>query len=108
DQHRTAALFAHFGYGASMGAGYGILGRHLRLPAAVRGILYGLAVYAVSYHGYLPALRILRPIAQHPPGRRVSLIAAHVVWGLATALLTVAMGRTDARNARASALASPR
>lgn len=38
-------------------------------------------VWSGSYLGLLPALNILPPATEHPPGRNALMIAAHVVWG---------------------------
>lgn len=72
---------AHFGYGATMGALFGALfGRQPARPVA-QGIGFGLAVWAGSYCGWLPAIDS-RAAAQHQGLRRNALmIAAHVVWG---------------------------
>jgi uncharacterized membrane protein YagU involved in acid resistance len=81
----TAA--AHFGYGAAVGCGYGALARYLPGPTACKGMTYGLAVWAGSYLGLVPALGLLAPATEHPPRRTALMIAAHLVWGAATALL---------------------
>jgi uncharacterized membrane protein YagU involved in acid resistance len=81
--HRTAATWAsHFGYGSVVGALYGALCRKGIGPGFGSGTLYGLAVWAVSYLGILPALGILKPATRHPPRRTALMIVAHVVWGI--------------------------
>src|SRR5437588_10461880 len=47
---------AHFGFGTAAGAGYGLLAPHLPFSPAANGVAYGLAVWAGSYLGWLPAL----------------------------------------------------
>jgi uncharacterized membrane protein YagU involved in acid resistance len=47
------------------------------------GPVYGLAVWAAGYAGWLPAMHILPPTAQRPLGRNLLLITAHLVWGAA-------------------------
>jgi hypothetical protein len=73
------ALLAHFGYGALTGALYACLPPRAR-PA---GILYGPAVWAASYFGWVPGARILTPAHHHPAARNALMIAAHAVWGAA-------------------------
>lgn len=73
---RLATVLAHFGFGALSGAGYGLLARYR--PG---GIAYGLAVWATSYLGWIPALNILKPATHHPFERNLLMIAAHMVWG---------------------------
>lgn len=85
-QHRELALASHFAYGAAAGAVYAPLARAASLPPALGGIGYGLAVWAVSYLGWIPALRILRPATEHPARRNALMLAAHAVWGLTTGL----------------------
>ncbi|MFD1911043.1 hypothetical protein [Halodurantibacterium flavum] len=71
-------VLSHFGYGAAAGALYALLPRR-KSP----GALYGVAVWAASYFGWVPGFRILRPASRHPPRRDILMIAAHLVWGLA-------------------------
>lgn len=86
----VAAAVNHFGYGASVGALFGVVGsridsRPLRLLA---GIGTGLAVWAVSYAGWIPALGLM-PHAKHDSrGRQGALFAGHVLYGAALGLLT--------------------
>jgi hypothetical protein len=54
------------------------------------GVGFGLAVWAVSYLGWLPAAGILSPATEHPARRNALMIGAHVVWGATTGL---AVGR---------------
>lgn len=80
-----ATLIAHFGYGAAMGALYAPL---VSAPAAeaassgiTRGIAYGLAVWAGSYLGLLPATSIFPSATEQPATRNALMITAHLVWG---------------------------
>lgn len=83
ERHRyLAALLAHFGYGTATGAIYPIVDRTLR-QYAFRGPAFGIALYAASYAGWLPALKILPPPQDRPTGRNGLLVAAHLVWGAA-------------------------
>jgi uncharacterized membrane protein YagU involved in acid resistance len=77
----TATLASHFGYGALTGAIFPLLMPTRRLLGAASGISYGLAIWAISYLGWIPALGILRPATEHPLRRNGLMIAAHVVWG---------------------------
>ena len=83
-----ATLAAHFGYGAAAGAVYGPLSPLCPLPPLVKGSLFGLAVWTVSYLGLLPAAGILTPATEHPARRNALMIAANLLWGGVTALLT--------------------
>ena len=77
------AVLAHFGFGAVCEAGFGLLHRRLSLsvPAAVQGVLFGGLVWAPSYKGWIPALHILPPPERDKPGRPVTMLLAHAVYG---------------------------
>ena len=94
EEERAAATWAsHFAYGTACGALYGALSEgldSLDVPPALAGVGFGLAVWAGSYLGWLPAAGIISPATEHPPRRNALMIAAHVVWG-ATAGLTLDM-----------------
>lgn len=79
----------HFGYGALAGGLYALFFSPLiQLPAAVRGILYGIVVWTGSYLGWIPALQLLPPATEQPPYRNLLMIIAHLVWGFWTGILT--------------------
>lgn len=98
-QIRVATLFAHFGYGSAMGVVYHFVWRWLpgrekrRVLAPLQGLLYGFAVWAGSYLGLLPLLRISASGQREPGRRNLMMIAAHEVWGaalgIASNLLTI-------------------
>jgi uncharacterized membrane protein YagU involved in acid resistance len=105
----TATLVSHFGYGVATGALYGEIEDRVNLPPVVKGVAYGLGVWAVSYLGLLPAVGILESATKHPARRNAVMIAVHVVWGSALAVFYEAMknenaeaanGRRSLRNAR--------
>src|SRR5437763_1777970 len=80
---RGLSLLTHFGFGTAAGAAYAALGRPAGLSGPLGGAAFGLAVWAASYLGWLPALKVLRPATEHPPRRTALMIAAHLVWGAA-------------------------
>ena len=77
----AATLVSHFGYGTVMGMLYGMMMYRLSLSTMVKGILWGLAVWAVSYLGLLPALGISQSAEKEPWKRIALMIGAHVIWG---------------------------
>jgi uncharacterized membrane protein YagU involved in acid resistance len=97
DQHVGLTLVNHFAYGTAAGALYAPLAKYLPIPPAVKGIAFGLLVWTVSYLGWLPAMGIMRPATEHPQGRNVLMILAHVVWGLVTGVLTSRLARERSR-----------
>jgi hypothetical protein len=80
----------HVGFGAATGAAFELLRENVELPgpAVGQGVAWALAVWAVSYAGWLPGLDILPPPHRDRPGRVPSMIAAHVVYGAALGALT--------------------
>ena len=83
DEERKAATWvSHFAYGTACGALYGaVSGESLDGHPLLAGVGFGLAVWAGSYLGWLPAAGILSPATEHPARRNALMIAAHVVWG---------------------------
>lgn len=82
-----SSLAAHFGYGALTGALYPLVARRVG-PGPVPGALYGIAVWAASYMGWVPAAGILQPATRQPAPRRRLMLTAHLVWGATTALVS--------------------
>ena len=97
-ERETATWVSHFAYGTACGALYGAVsgeragGDHPLLA----GVGFGLAVWAGSYLGWLPAAGIISPATEHPPRRNALMIAAHVVWGATTG--AVVAGLSDERS----------
>lgn len=76
----TAA--AHFAYGAIAGS---VLGAADPRMGRAAGAMAGIAVWTISYLGWIPGVGLLKPATLHPPRRNQLMLAAHVVWGAATA-----------------------
>lgn len=80
----------HLLFGAVAGGLFGAC--HRALPGTGRhvpaGAVFGLAVWATAYQGWVPALDIMPPADEDQPGRPASMAVAHVVFGavLATVL----------------------
>ncbi len=82
----VATAIAHLGFGASMGALFGVLPRASREPLlpdspAARGALFGLAVWATSYAGWIPKLGLMPSPENDRPGRPTSMVLAHLIYG---------------------------
>jgi hypothetical protein len=80
---RDLTLAAHYAYGAATGAMIAAAAPRPSLPA---GAAAGVAVWAASYLGWIPAAGLLKPATEHPARRNFMMIAAHLVWGAALAL----------------------
>jgi hypothetical protein len=96
----TATLLYHFLYGAAAGSLYAAVSGN---PAARSGALYAVAVWAGSYLGWIPAVRLLRPAPEHPARRNGVMITAHIVWGVC---LAVGLGSLREAERRSFALRS--
>jgi hypothetical protein len=83
EEGREAATWvSHFAYGAACGALYGaVSGEEIDKQALLAGVGFGVAVWAGSYLGWLPAAGIISPATEHPARRNALMIAAHAVWG---------------------------
>ena len=76
------APIGHLAFGVVGGAVFGLLRRLVPgVPGGLLGVSFGLAIWAVSYKGWIPALGILPPPEDDRPGRPVVMVVAHVVYG---------------------------
>jgi len=82
EQVVALTLASHFGYGALFGSIYALFEKRMPVHSSLKGGLAGLALWAGSYLGWLPALGILRSAIQHPWRRNLLIIVAHLVWGV--------------------------
>jgi uncharacterized membrane protein YagU involved in acid resistance len=82
-EHLGLTMLLHFGFGGAAGAVYGLVAERLPGPAPIRGVGFGLAVWATSYLCGLPILDLERNAVREPAPRNAMMIAAHVVWGAA-------------------------
>jgi uncharacterized membrane protein YagU involved in acid resistance len=80
EERSALTMISHFGYGAAGGALYAATVQPCRQPM-LKGVLFGLGVWAVSYLGWLPAAGVLSPATEHPARRNALMIVAHVIWG---------------------------
>jgi hypothetical protein len=100
DEREAATWAGHFGYGAACGALYGALAANARVPPLAAGVGFGLAVWAGSYLGWLPAAGLIPPATEHPPRRTALMIAAHAVWGATTGLVVAGLSDEPAGERR--------
>ena len=82
-EQNVAASLAHLAFGAGAGGVFSLAHRRLSLPmpTVVQGVAFGVGVWAASYKGWMPALGILPPAEHDQPGRRRTMVLAHVVFG---------------------------
>lgn len=94
EQEEVLAWPAHFGYGCTWGAVYGLLrDRTHRIPPAVAGAGFGMAVWAAGYAGWLPAMGVRETTTAGPPEKVPVPLVAHVIYGVTTAMAYEALDR---------------
>jgi uncharacterized membrane protein YagU involved in acid resistance len=94
-QMENLTLATHVGYGAACGAVFGVVAPRNPAAAIASGVAFGLTVWAGSYLGWLPAAGIRHHARYDPRARNVLMIAAHIVYGLATGACVAAMRGTE-------------
>jgi uncharacterized membrane protein YagU involved in acid resistance len=102
-QRLGAALVSHFGYGAIMGALYTLFARRIPLPSLLKGAVFGLVVWAGSYLGLLPALRLSQSAPREPSERNLMMIAVHLIWGAVTGVVAESLMRLEMQENKSTA-----
>ncbi len=81
---KVATVAAHYLFGASVGAVYGVMREGKVMPRGpLAGALFGTAVWAVSYMGWVPALTAMPSPANDRPFRPTIMLSAHWLFGAA-------------------------
>ena len=80
EHRRGIAVGAHYALGVAAGAVYGVAERRWRLPRGA-GPGFGLAMWASSYAGWIPALGLMPPPSSDRPARAATIAGSHVVYG---------------------------
>ncbi len=86
-EFQAAWIAAHAGYGAACGVIFSAIRPVLPRSDLAAGLLFGAAVWGVSYIGLMPSLNLYPSAEDDSNQRQVVMIAAHAVFG--TALATV-------------------
>lgn len=79
-EKKALSLLSHFSYGTAAGSLYGVINQAVPAPPVVKGVGFGLIVWAGSYFGFLPAINLWQKEEEHRK-RYWMMAAAHVVWG---------------------------
>ena len=82
----------HWGYGIGNGVQYGLVAGRQRKPPIGYGIPFGAAVWSGDYV-ILPILKLYKPIWQYDRKTLANDLAAHLIYGLATAAAFRALSR---------------
>jgi uncharacterized membrane protein YagU involved in acid resistance len=94
-QQDVLATLTHVGFGAAAGAAFGVIAPRRLIARLPLGMAYGTAIWGVSYMGWVPALGIMPPADRDRRDRQMVLLASHIVYGAALALI---VGRRDGTN----------
>ena len=78
-------LSAHLGYGAVCGSVYALMRPLLPRSDIAAGLLFGGAVWSVSYMSLMPALNLYPPAKVDSRWRQAVMIAAHAAFGTSLA-----------------------
>jgi uncharacterized membrane protein YagU involved in acid resistance len=83
DRSEKAAFnwLAHFGFGAAAGAVYSLVASKPQTHPIVKGMLFGVGLWTVSYSGWIPAAGILRFPTQESKRYVFLEVMTHLVWG---------------------------
>ncbi len=89
-KHKTLTVVSHFAFGTVAGALYGGLPRQPKISPIIRGLIFGMLVWTISYSGLLPAINLYQSAAHQPMRRNLLMITAHLIWGSVLGWLTEA------------------
>ena len=76
------ATVAHLGYGALCGVLFARLTRRRPMAGPPRGVGYGLLLWLAGYGVWVPAIGAVPPPQRDQPGRQLTLVAGHLVYGV--------------------------
>jgi len=82
---KTAASEAiHWGFGATVGAAYGVVAEYYPAATAKEGASFGIALGTLTHEGALPALGLSAEPEDQTLRERTSEMTSHVVYGVVT------------------------
>jgi len=81
-QKETAGPAVHYGFGALVGAVYGMLAAKAPVAKTGLGAVYGAAVWLLADEIGVPAAGLSKPPADVPLSKHAAALASHLVYGL--------------------------
>jgi hypothetical protein len=75
----------HLAFGMGMGAVFGALRTALPRNTAAAGLLFGAGLWSVMYGAALPAARLYPPVDEDWKPRTLTIVLAHLLYGLTLA-----------------------
>ncbi len=79
-----AAETIHWGFGATVGAAYGVLAEYFPAATSKDGASFGMALEALTHEGALPAMGLSATPDQQTAREHTSEMATHLVFGVVT------------------------
>jgi putative membrane protein len=74
----------HWGFGATIGAAYGVVAEYYPAATAKEGASFGLALGTLTHQGALPAMGLAAEPEDQTFRERTSEMTSHVVYGVVT------------------------
>ena len=84
-EFQAAWLSGHVGYGAACGVIFAAIRPVLPRSDLAAGLLFGVAVWGVSYIGLMPSLNLYPSVQDDSNQRKAVMIAAYAVFGASLA-----------------------
>lgn len=82
EEQVAATAAAHLAFGAAAGALYAPLEERVPGPEAIKGTVFGILVWLISYAGWIPKAGLM-PHAKHQSRQQNwMMFMAHIVWGV--------------------------
>ena len=79
-----AAETIHWGFGASVGAAYGVLAEYFPAATSKDGASFGMALEALTHEGALPAMGLAASPDEQTAREHSSEMATHLIFGVVT------------------------
>jgi len=92
-QKPAAGTAVHYGFGAAMGAVYGLLSEVAPVARVGFGLAYASALWLAADEIMLPALKLSKRPDEVPPAKHLEALGAHLVYGATTEGLRRALQR---------------
>jgi hypothetical protein len=86
-QQDALATVFHLGFGTAAGAVFGVMAPKRLIARIPLGMAYGVAIYGVSYMGWVPAFGIMPAADRDRRDRQAVVLVSHLVYGTALALM---------------------
>ena len=94
EEFEASWVAQHLAYGTAGGVAYALLERKFGSPRPeVAGPLFGVALWAFGYAGWLPAAGLYPAPTEDKPGRMGPMILHHLVYGATTAIVARSLSR---------------